>query len=139
MKTLYVAGPSSDAAMVARFAAGLDAFGWEICFPWWPDFVDGKILSGKDRIRTKESRRADAVQCLAGVYRAQYLWLLVPGPESGSVGSWVELGAAFAHPDKKHVIVSGDHLRTSFLEIADRHFDTHEEARRWLEVNGDPS
>ena len=137
MKRIYIAGGSSEAATVARFAAGLESFGWEVSFPWWPDFVDGKIASGQDRARTKESRKADAVQCLAGVYRAEYLWLLVPGPESKSVGSWVELGAALTRPDKKHVIVSGDHLRTSFLEIADRHYDTHEEARRWLEVNGD--
>ena len=137
MKTLYVAGPSSEASMVARFAAGLEDYGWEVSFPWWPDFVDGKITSGQDRIRTKESRKADAVQCLAGVYRAQYLWLLVPTHESRSVGSWVELGAALAHPDKKHILVSGDHLRSSFLEIADRHYDTHEQARAWLEVNGD--
>ena len=137
MKTLYVAGPSSEASMVARFAAGLEDYGWEVSFPWWPVFTEGRAVSGEDRARTRDARRADAMQCLAGVQRARYLWLLVPTHESRSVGSWVELGAALAHPDKKHILVSGDHLRSSFLKIADRHYDTHEQARAWLEVNGD--
>jgi hypothetical protein len=98
------------------------------------------IGSGGDSLLTDADRRKYAQADLDGVLQADIVWLLAAN-DKGACGSWVELGAALVarHLDRAggppsgtngvHVVVSGPKCkRTIFTELADRLFETDEEA-----------
>lgn len=94
---------------------------------------------GSDADLTHIQRRKFASEDLIGVVKADVLWLLAPEAK-GSCGAWVELGFALALRDERQqdvsspvIIVSGCmNKRSIFTELADRLFDTDEEALQWL-------
>lgn len=45
----------------------------------------------------------------------EFSWLITPRAASTSAGCWVELGHAIAL--RKHIVVSGDHLRSIFTAL----------------------
>ena len=97
------------------------------------------IGTGSDSTLSPEDRRKHALADLAGVLRADVVWLLAAN-DKGACGSWVELGAALANrasPDALNgwpiIVVSGAKWnRTIFTELADKHFETDAEAIQYV-------
>ena len=95
------------------------------------------IGSGGDSLLTDADRIKYAQADLDGVLQADIVWLLAAN-DKGACGSWVELGAALAlHAlvppglgvAGPIVVVSGPkNKRTIFTELADKLFETDEEA-----------
>lgn len=129
-RSIYLAGASSEAAMVRHYAASLEAAGWVVVHDWWTDFLERGCVPGRDCDLSPEKRRACAREDLAAVRRASVVWLLVP--EGDSIGAWVEFGAALTLGASGHVLVSGCCDRTIFTEAADRCFASHADALAWL-------
>lgn len=129
-KTIYLAGASAEAAMIASYATALAQSGWTIAHAWWNDFLVGGHTPGMDRDVSHEIRAMHAHDDFEGALSANYFWLLVPGA-TGSVGAWIEYGAAIGYQEPV-VIVSGDWRRTIFTELADDRFATHGLAMTWF-------
>ncbi|MDE2022228.1 MAG: hypothetical protein KGI71_04960 [Patescibacteria group bacterium] len=121
------------------------------CFPGFPGNpcscpgFNG-IGVGSDSKFSAEDRRKYALADLNGVLDADLVWLLAANTQ-GACGSWVEFGLAIAskadrldwgirvfHQEyEPRVIVSGlKARRTIFTELADKLFDTDEEAFAWI-------
>jgi hypothetical protein len=127
-RTIYVAGGSSERDYVASVIAALRAAGWTVTCDWT---VSSFWAPGC-------SKPACALADLAGVLTARTFWLILPSAKSE--GSHFELGVAIATSllltqiQRRETIVSGPravHGRI-FPDLADRHFDTHEEALCYL-------
>lgn len=100
------------------------------------------IGAGGDAALTDEARRKYALADLQGVLDADVVWLLAAN-DKGACGSWVELGAALAARQVRKtggvwqegpaIVVSGPkNKRTIFTELADRLFESDEEALRYV-------
>ena len=120
----YVAGTGTS-TRCARCRDGCSAF-------------NGIGIGGDSKL-TDEARRTYAQLDLNGVLSADVFWLLASNTQ-GASGSWVELGAALAsrqilrrEVSDIYIIVSGPkNKRTIFTELADRLFETDEEALVWV-------
>jgi len=88
---------------------------------------------GGDSQLTSEARGRYALADMRGVLDADVVWLLA-ADDRGACGSWVELGMALARrethpPGLPYVVVSGPRWqRTIFTELADKTFESDEEA-----------
>lgn len=127
--TLYIAGASAEVDMVVEYAAKAAAIGWHQTFEWWRDVLENRKRNVPDVALTDKERERLSRADLEGVARAEVVWLIIP-PPGRSAGAWLELGAAIA--TKKRIIVSGDWRRSIFTSLAERRFDTHDEALAWL-------
>jgi hypothetical protein len=121
VKTIYVAGSSKEAVKIAGYMQRLRDMGWTVTHDWTVPVLEAKVadgdLSDHERIRL-------AVDDSWGVRTAGYFWLVIP--ETGSLGSWVELGIAIGL--RCTIIVSGDCRKSIFLTLAGEEFREHEEA-----------
>ncbi|HXB28094.1 MAG TPA: hypothetical protein VNV25_25415 [Gemmatimonadaceae bacterium] len=99
------------------------------------------IGSGGDSLLTDADRRKYAQADLDGVLAADIVWLLAAN-DRGACGSWVELGAALVARQMRAgedggpwplIVVSGPKCKwTIFTELADRLFETDEEALAYV-------
>lgn len=99
------------------------------------------IGSGGDSQLSDADRIKYAQADLDGVLQADIVWLLAAN-DKGACGSWVELGAALAlralvpaglGVAGPHIVVSGPkNKRTIFTELADKLFETDEEALAYI-------
>lgn len=115
--------------MVARYIDTLEAAGLAITVNWTKPLLDNRARGIADVDMSEAERARHAVVDLDGVDRAEFFWLVTP--RTGSLGCWVELGHALALG--KHIIVSADHGRSIFTQLAHKRFDTHEQALEWLQ------
>lgn len=99
--TSYVAGASSDAEQIAEYIDALTHAGLHVTLDWTRTLLANKASGVGDRDD--------------GVARAEFSWLITPRAASTSAGCWVELGHAIAL--RKHIVVSGDHLRSIFTAL----------------------
>ena len=138
-KKCYVAGASAQIELIEIFIAKLKEAGWKITFDWTAKVREVGNASPDDPM----IRRAAALADLDGVRRAEVLWLVQPDATSTSTGAWVELGAAlerrtliseklgiqFSSP---LVVVSGSSKKCIFSDLADRRFESHDDALEYL-------
>ena len=101
--------------------------GIEITFDWASAVLAHKAKGGSDSTMTNGDRIRAALEDLAGVAAADYVWLLCP--VTPSFGAGVEFGKALG---KTPIICSGPWLASIFTSLAHRVFDTHAEALDWL-------
>jgi hypothetical protein len=138
-KDIYVAGASAQIDLIEAFIARLREAGWEITFDWTEKVREVGNASPDD----PTIRRAAALADLDGVRRAYVLWLVQPDATSTSTGAWVELGAAqerrtlsLKYPDAGFdpvlIVVSGSSRKCIFSDLADRRFESHEDALEFL-------
>lgn len=115
--------------MCERYLAAARDQGWEITFDWCAHI---RASNAADRDLSSTVRLASAKGDLDAVTRASLFWLLVPN--NASSGAWIELGWALAQRPAQltTVIISGDHPRSIFSELADFRFDDHDAALRSL-------
>jgi hypothetical protein len=138
-KDIYVAGPSAILESIEGFNAALRAAGWNITFDWTAKVREAGNASPDD----PSIRRAAALADLDGVRRAEVLWLVQPSETSTSTGAWVELGAALERRALSRVVtrgqvlpvfivVSGSSKKCIFSDLADRCFESHDDALEFL-------
>lgn len=99
------------------------------------------VGTGIDAELSNEDRKKFTLADLDGILSADVVWLLAAN-DKGACGSWVELGAAIAGRaladgmDRRPyplIIVSGPECRrTIFTELADRLFETDDEALAYV-------
>jgi hypothetical protein len=128
--TIYVAGASAEADIVAGYIEQLTDAGLTVTLDWTIHVRKCRAAGITDADLSRTERKWHAGADLDAVDRANFFWLVIP--EKPSLGCWTELGAALAVRDRNVVIVSGDWKRFIFTELAARRFDTHEEALAWL-------
>lgn len=128
-RRIYVAGGSSERALVSTYMDSLRGAGWTIAYDWTQNY-------GGD-----ESARLD----YQGVWNSDYLWLILPREKSE--GAFFEFGAACSARDafreantyrRLTVVVSGfDATRDAsriFVSLADKVCPSHSHALGWLLV-----
>lgn len=126
---VYVAGGSSEAALVASLIKRLRAAGVEVTLDW-PALVLEHLAAGSPE-RHDDVIMANADLCAAAVRRADLVWWMVP--EKLSEGASYEAGLAGGM--EKLVLVSGPHVTTNgriFTLRAALRFDAHVEALAWI-------
>lgn len=126
MTSIYLAGSSGELPACEYWIAKLRKAGIEVTLDWPANIravgdANPREASEADRLRWT---RAD----LDGVAAADIFWLLIPWKRS--IGCWAELGAAQAWA--REIIVSGDWRKTIFTSLADKRFDSHQEAFDWI-------
>jgi hypothetical protein len=126
---IYLAGASSEVDEIQAWISRLAAAGIPLTHDWTVGVKAAQGAKMPDRDFSRDDRHRFAQQDYDGVRDAAIFWLQVPRA-SASIGAWVELGIALAAPSmrERRVVVSGDHGRTIFAELADSCFDSHEEA-----------
>ena len=129
MTTVYVAGASAEAEMVAGYIAALERAGLVVTLNWTVPVLANRARGLSDSNMSEADRARHAFVDLDGVARAEFFWLVLP--RNTSAGCWVELGHAIAL--RKIVIVSGDDRRSIFTALAHNEFKSHEEALAWLQ------
>lgn len=140
MIRVYVAGAWVEQRFRAKpMIAACQARAIQITHDWTA--AEGAIHGSSDADLTHVQRRQFAEEDLKGIRDADVLWLLAPETK-GSCGAWVELGYALALRESNPFVVDGHpriivsglmNKRSIFTELADRLFDTDEEALQWLE------
>ena len=126
MRTIYLAGASSEAELVGSYMRKIEDFGEEVAYDW-TRLVLANLANGiKDTDLTNRQRRCIADDCVDSIREADQFWLLIPEDPKSSIGCWVELGLAIELD--KHVTVSGDLSASPFLEHASEMFTTHDRA-----------
>ncbi len=112
MSTVYVAASSKELGRAKTVMSMLRNAGHTVTHDW-PAIIEARGMANP--VDATEDERWDwAIDDLAGVAKADVLWLLVPA-ENGA-GAFVELGYALAR--KKPVICSGPFLRSIFTAMA---------------------
>lgn len=127
---VYVAGASAERhERVRPVMARLRAAGIEITHDWTEAMHEAWSVEDGDAMVPESMRDWYARQDRDGVMSADVVVLLAPdGP---STGAWVELGLAIGR--EVPIVVSGRNARrTIFTSLANRLFDTDEEAIRYV-------
>lgn len=122
---VYLATGSADIELAEHWLDKLREQDVKITHDWTRDVR----MSGANPREAPQERRYDwAQQDKYGVTSADTFWLLVP--PKPSMGCWIELGIAIGQVNRlsTEIIVSGDWRSTIFTSLADRRFDSHEEA-----------
>ena len=134
MMSIYVAGGSQEIRTVEKYVKALRTK-FEIAHDWCAEVRRQEALGVPPNPRNVGlfTLLRWASDDLSGATSCDFFWLLVPKPESLSIGCWVEFGAALTRfPRPKTVIVSGDWRCTVFAASADRRFTEHQDAFNWL-------
>jgi nucleoside 2-deoxyribosyltransferase len=129
VKAIYVAGASSEADLVKRYAETLESRGWRITYRWFDDVIEHRDKGIPDSALTPDQALNFAVCDRAGIMTADVVWFVMP-TQKGSEGAPFEAGLATGL--QKRVIVSGDFRRLIFTTLAEQRFATHDEALAWL-------
>jgi hypothetical protein len=134
---IYLAGASKELALCEGFRDRLIAAGHEITLDWMANVRKHIITQGRaDRDLTSNERRKYAEADLEGVRSAELFWMLAP--REPSAGCWVELGYALRVQRwvLGQIIVSGDHQKSIFCELATYVWDSHEKAFQYVKGQG---
>lgn len=102
----------------------LREMGHDITHDWTKSVIAHKAKGQSDDVLSRADRYRYAAEDLDGVARADVFWLRVPA--NLSLGAWIEMGYAIGL--RKTIVVSGDHGRSIFTEIADMSYSTHNDA-----------
>ena len=133
MKSIYVAGASGEIDIVEPYVKRLKEAGFLIAHDWCAAV---RKVGSANAWMTRAERRHHARVDREVAQLADVFWLLVP--KQVSVGCWVEFGyATHQASTTKRVVVSADDERSIFTALADEHFETHENAFRYLVVTRD--
>ena len=126
--SVYVAGGSSEAALVSSYMRRLEAFGFTITHDWTVIVLDHQARGVTDAKLTLDEAEAHARADLDGVVQADCVWLIAPIAKSE--GGWFEMGVAVGDGES-HTIVSGI-THNIFRTKADMVFARHEEALAYI-------
>lgn len=125
--SLYVAGGSTEAALVASYIRRLAERGFGVTHDWTVDVLKHQAAGLSDAVLGEEIALRDASRDINGVRRSHLLWLIAPAEKSE--GAWFEMGAAYGIG--LPCVVSGP-AASIFRTLATVRFSTHEEAFQWL-------
>jgi len=125
--TIYVAGASSEAALVSSYMRRLEAVGWTVVGDWTAQVLAATV---PDAELSEFDARSIAESCLGHAYRAGWFWFVAPLGGATTTGAWVELGAR-AYSDPRRAIYSGRRIGL-FWSLAGHVLDTHDDALRLL-------
>jgi hypothetical protein len=125
---IYVAGASKEVDECAAAIQSCRDAGFDCTHDWTRSVIAHREKGETDDSLSKAERGGYAAGDLDGVRAADIFWLRVP--KGGSPGAWIELGAAIIL--NKHILVSEDHGRSIFTQLAHVHRDTHEGALDYL-------
>jgi hypothetical protein len=130
---LYIAGGSSEAALINDYIKRLEATGlYEVTLNWAEPRL-AELAAGKtDVTHTPADRVRIALTEFNAVKAAQVLWLAMPLVTSFGCG--FEYGC-FVGLSGGTRIVSGPWRNSIFTELMDERFDEHEDAFSWLVAN----
>ena len=127
-KSIYIAGSSLELELCESWIAKARDAGFAIALNW-PAVVRANG-SGNPRDASHEQRLLWSKQDLYAARDADIFWLLIP--TKPTIGAWVEFGALL-YEDDVCKVVSGDWRASIFTSFADRRFDEHGEAFRWIQ------
>jgi hypothetical protein len=136
VRTVYVAGASTELERAERAMNFVRRLGWEVAHDWVADVRRVREEGGReDDELTDAERREFAEADLYAVASADLLWLL--SPTTASSGAWVEFGFFLARLDSSQdaprLIVSGPTARYHiFCALACRVFDYETDAGEYL-------
>jgi hypothetical protein len=128
MKRIYVAGASTEAALISDCMRKLESAGYVITEDWTKSVIANRNEGKTDAALTLEEMTIFASNDRGGVLSADMFWLVIPTGKS--VGCWVELGMAIAHAIPS--VVSGVWEGKIFCALADQRCATHDEALQML-------
>lgn len=132
MRRIYVAGASKEVDDCARDIRACRAIGYDCTHDWTRSVIEHRAKGETDKSLSQAERGGYAAGDLDGVRACDIFWLRVP--KGGSLGAWVELGAAIVLG--KHILISEDHGRSIFTSLAHVHRSTHAEAIDYLRERG---
>jgi hypothetical protein len=124
MRSIYVAGGSSEAAEVAEMIARLKAIGYEVTYDWTKEVL---AATTPERYLPRD-RMIEAAKCdLVAIDNADIFWLMIP--KKTSIGSSFEFAYAYTR-GYSPIYISGDHRSSIFYQLAEPYllFGTHEKA-----------
>ena len=124
---IYIAGASTELYVIKKYMSAVRALGHTITVDWVA--LVESVGSANPRSAPHDMRHKWSQRDLDGVYSADILWLIIP--DGHSIGCWLELGAAIGIKTV-HKICSGDWRTSIFTSLADRRFDSHDDALEWL-------
>lgn len=127
-RTIYVAGGSSEAALVSSYMRRLEAAGWIITYDWTVPVLDFQGRGIPDVALTINEAITHSSADAYGVQRASVVWLIAPLAKSE--GSWFELGYALGLREARTLVSGPTH--NIFRMLSGRIFTTHDEALAWL-------
>lgn len=125
-RTIYLAGGSSEASLVASYIAKVVAAGFRVTLDWTiPVLANG----GSDVGLSEADRCAHVMADMIAIRKASIFWLLMP--ERPSFGAGVELACATGSKGCV-AVVSGNWRASIFTSLTDRRFRHHDDALAWL-------
>src|ERR1019366_8331907 len=78
VRTIYLAGASSEAELVGSYMRKIEDFGEEVAYDW-TRLVLANLANGiKDTDLTNRQRRCIADDCVDSIREADRFWLLIP-------------------------------------------------------------
>lgn len=126
---IYIAAFGEETERAKYWIKKMREAGWEISHDWTDHWFPNEVeLPHEERVRI-------ALLDANGVLDSNVLWMLAP--TKGGAGVFTELGIAIGfgmskgtpeRPDRPQIIASGAWKRNIFTALADRRFDTDEEA-----------
>jgi hypothetical protein len=124
MRSIYVAGGSSEAEECARMIARLREVGFKITFDWTKEVLAATV---SERNLPRNTMIEAARRDLEAIDNADVFWLMIPREKS--IGSSFEFSYAWSK-GYSPIYVSGDHRSSIFYQLAapSRLFDTHDAA-----------
>jgi hypothetical protein len=127
MRSVYVATASAEWRGAREWMDRLLRAGIAIPNDWTKNVERHAINGTRDIDLPVEDQLGFVRLAMQAIERVTIFWFLAP--EQESFGCWVELGFAMRH--SLTIITSGP-CRSSFQLVADRSFQTHEEAFHWI-------
>ena len=138
---IYVAGASSEMALIETLMRRLREAGHTITHDWTVDVRNAGSASPDDSVVRKTAARKD----LRGIAESDVTWLVKPAETSTSTGAWVELGYGIGLKDESvdryaikfqdaspMLVASGSSKKCIFADIVDHEFEEHEEALAFI-------
>ena len=125
-RKIYLAGGSTEAAIVSRYGRWLEAEGFERTHDWTPQVLQAQADGKTDRDLDQHIRLEAALLDTQAVISCHTLWLLMP--MISSFGAGVEFGYALADKARTRYIVASGRCSSIFTELADVCFPSHQEA-----------
>ena len=127
---IFIAGSSKEIQIVSGFMQKIRDLGHEITYDWTNTV---RLNGGAEKANDCS---ADVLRSLElcfdnlhkGVIGADLFWMIVP--DSETIGGWVEYG--YTSQTDIPIIISGNWKRTIYNTLAEKRFDTHDEALSYI-------